>query len=142
MTPVMIATDQMELPMAVLLRRMSDEGTMPGRRRSIGGRLAVPEGKQQYGRVRSDSLPEQTRYRDDGCEVNPSCLTCPLPRCRYEEPGGLRGMINGYRDRQIVESRLNGEPVETLAVRYRLSRRTIFRILVSNGVQGREARCA
>lgn len=135
MTPSAMMEGQMELPIAVLLDR----------RGSLGGTLATavdraPERK--YARVRSDSLPEQTRYRDDGCEVSPSCLDCPLPRCRYEEPGGLRGMINGYRDRQIVESRLNGEPVETLAERHGLSRRTIFRILDNNGVQRREARCA
>ena len=38
-------------------------------------------------RGRHDSLPEYARYRDDGCDISESCLTCPLPRCRYEEPG-------------------------------------------------------
>ena len=23
-------------------------------------------------------------FRDKGCEVSPSCLSCPLPRCQFE----------------------------------------------------------
>ncbi len=124
MTPVAMSDTQMELPMAALLKRRFGERTMPG-------------GRQAYGRVRADSLPEHTRYRDDGCEVNPSCLTCPLPRCRYEEPGGLRGLINGYRDRQIVELRLQGAPVHEIAERFALSRRTVFRILETSSRNAR-----
>ena len=89
-------------------------------------------------RVRADSLPEFTRYRDDGCDVNPSCLTCPLPRCRYEEPGGLRALLNEFRDRQIIQLRRKGLPVEELAVRFGVSRRTVFRVLESTG-RGRRA---
>jgi hypothetical protein len=131
----------MELPIAALLRRIRER--------------TMPDGRQAYERVRSDSLPEHTRYRDDGCEVNESCLTCPLPRCRYDEPGGLRGLVNSYRDGQMMELRLNGVPVETIAERFGLSRRTVFRILGSSGNQRadgdprsarpserREARCA
>ena len=80
-------------------------------------------------RVRADALPEYTRYRDDGCDVHPHCLTCPLPRCRYDEPGGLRALLNSRRDRQIVALRLKGVAVEDLAGRFGVSRRTVFRIL-------------
>ena len=86
-------------------------------------------------RVRSDALPEEINYRDDGCDVHPQCLSCPLPRCRYDEPGGLRAMLNTYRDQQIVAQRREGAPVEQIAERYSLSRRTVFRIL-SNGDRG------
>ena len=149
MTPVAVldeprrAEQQMELPMAVLLRRRAGERTMQeGRQAMPDGRQAMPTGRQAYGRVRSDSLPEHTRYRDDGCEVSPSCLTCPLPRCRYDEPGGLRGLVNSYRDGQMLELRLKGAPVEALAERFGVSRRTVFRILGTSGNQRREAHCA
>jgi len=82
-------------------------------------------------RVRSDALPEEIQYRDDGCDVHPRCLTCPLPRCRYDEPGGLRAMLNTYRDEQVVALRRDGAPVDQIAERYGLSRRTVFRILSS-----------
>jgi hypothetical protein len=80
-------------------------------------------------RMRSDALPEFTRYRDKGCDVHSNCLTCPLPRCRYEEPGGLRALLNEYRDRQIVSLRRKGASVDELAGQYGISRRTIFRVL-------------
>jgi hypothetical protein len=44
---------------------------------SIGMR---PEEKQPTG-WHKDLL-----YEDTGCEVFDSCLTCPLPRCKYDEP--------------------------------------------------------
>ncbi len=80
-------------------------------------------------RVRRDALPEELHYRDDGCDIHPHCLTCPLPRCRYDEPGGLRAMLNSYRDQQIVALRRDGAPVDQIAERFSLSRRTVFRIL-------------
>ncbi len=109
-------------------------------------------------RVRSDALPEFTRYRDNGCDVHPSCLTCPLSRCRYEEPGGLRALLNKTRDQQIVGQRATGVPVAELAARFGVSRRTVFRVLgnktrqpipirqrdqiPTNGQATREAHCA
>ncbi len=80
-------------------------------------------------RMRFDALPENTRYRDDGCDIGASCLDCPLPRCRYEEPGGLRGVLNQHRDNQMIQLRLTGMSVEELASRFGVSRRTVFRII-------------
>ncbi len=111
---------QMELPIAVLLRRSRER-------------------RKQFPRVRGDSLPEKTGYQDDGCEIHPECLTCPLPRCRYDEPGGLRGLINSLRDSQIVALRTRGTPVEEISEQFGVSRRTVFRIL---GAKYKEARCA
>jgi len=78
--------------------------------------------------VRSDALPEGTSYSDDGCEVHAHCLSCPLPRCRYDEPGGLRAIVNSHRDRQIVALRSEGVSVDQIASLYGLSRRTVFRL--------------
>lgn len=109
----------------------------PTRQLEMPGLRTAPA---RYGRVRADSLPEYTRYRDDGCNIHPTCLSCPLPRCRYEEPGGLRAILNGHRDRQIVALRLKGTPVDDLAVRFRVSRRTVFRVLESrSGVARRRS---
>ncbi len=89
-------------------------------------------------RARSDALPEHAQYRDDGCDIHPHCLTCPLPRCRYDEPGGLRSILIAGRDRDVVKLRLQGESVDRLASRFHLSRRTVFRILArsENGEAG------
>ena len=81
-------------------------------------------------RVREDALPEHIHYRDRGCDVHSSCLACPLPRCRYDEPGGARALFNLTRDREILHlRRRQGLPIAMLAQRYGVSRRTVFRIL-------------
>lgn len=80
-------------------------------------------------RVREDALPEHTQYRDEGCEISPSCLRCPLPRCRYDEPGGIRSLLAEYRDREILRLRAEGWSVDDLARRFHVSRRSVFRIL-------------
>jgi hypothetical protein len=25
-------------------------------------------------------------HTDTGCELHPACLSCPLPRCKYDDP--------------------------------------------------------
>jgi transposase-like protein len=82
-----------------------------------------------FRRTRSDALPENTRYTDTGCDVHPSCLTCPLVRCRYDEPGGARRVFSEGRDRSIVALRRSGRDVEEIASRFGVSRRTVFRAL-------------
>jgi hypothetical protein len=89
-------------------------------------------------RVRRDALPEEIQYRDDGCDIHPRCLTCPLPRCRYDEPGGARAMVNAFRDQRIAALRREGAPVDEIAERYGLSRRTVFRILSTSPKTGLE----
>ena len=76
-----------------------------------------------------DGLPEQTWYEDTGCDISPKCQDCPLARCRYEEPGGLRALLNESRDETIIKERLAGKPTEEIADDMRISRRTVFRVL-------------
>ena len=77
-----------------------------------------------------DTVPERYPYRDDGCEVSPSCLRCPLPQCKYDDPGWFQRQKRGERDRRVMtalaESDLSVPQVATL---FALSQRTIFRIL-------------
>ena len=81
-------------------------------------------------RTREDALPEHVEYRDEGCDLFASCLSCPLPRCRYDEPGGARTMMNRVRDDEMRRLHADsGLGVDEIAVRYRLSRRTVFRVL-------------
>ena len=79
--------------------------------------------------ARRDALPEHTRYVDSGCDVHHSCLSCPLVRCRYDEPGGARRLFSEERDRSIVELQRQGRPVSLIAARFGVSRRTVFRVL-------------
>jgi hypothetical protein len=92
-------------------------------------------------RTRQDALPENSDYRDEGCDLFPSCQTGPLPRCRYDEPGGARTMINKVRDEEIRRLRFDaGMPVDDISMQFRVSRRTVFRVLRAAAVSGRSAR--
>jgi len=89
-------------------------------------RLPVGEGTS----VRIDALPENLRYRDEGCDLSPSCLNCRLPVCRYDHPSGTRRLRTLGRDQEIVRLRRRERlPIDALARRFDVSRRTVFRIL-------------
>ena len=77
----------------------------------------------------ANAFPEGMEYRDDGCEVAPKCLECPLPRCRYDVKGGARVMINVDRDAEIERLRAEGYSHDDIAARFGVSRRTVFRVL-------------
>lgn len=88
--------------------------------------------------LRIDALPEHTDYADTGCDLYPSCLRCPLPKCRYEDPGGAAAMLRTGRDASILRlAQQDGMDVDQLALMFGLSRRTIFRVL-QNGRGRRE----
>jgi AraC-like DNA-binding protein len=77
-----------------------------------------------------DHLPEFTTYKDTGCDVHSSCLTCPLPRCRYDEPGWLLREERTSRNAEIMKFRMSGQAsIDDLASRFGVSVRTVHRIL-------------
>ncbi|MBI4305573.1 MAG: hypothetical protein HY678_04565 [Chloroflexi bacterium] len=80
--------------------------------------------------VRSDTLPENSVYRDDGCDVSPTCLNCPLPVCKYDDPEFLRRTTRNARDEAILDARRREQlSVVSLAERFGVSTRTVHRIL-------------
>jgi hypothetical protein len=79
--------------------------------------------------VRADSLPENANYRDSGCDLHPACLTCPLPRCRYDRRSGVRGLQNEFRDARIRRLRRQGRSVPQIMAEIGVSRRTVYRVL-------------
>ena len=84
-----------------------------------------------------DALPEAHQYRDDGCDLAPACLRCPLPRCKYDDPGWRRREVRDDRDRQILlVMRRESLTVPQLSSRFGVSQRTVFRALQA----AREAR--
>lgn len=85
-------------------------------------------------------LPEMHSYRDDGCEIMSSCLQCPLPRCKYDDPGWLQREGRGQRDDDIREVRKNEElTVPELAKRFGISERTVFRAVQRGKVAAKGA---
>jgi hypothetical protein len=78
---------------------------------------------------RQDSLPEHLRYQDLGCEISPTCLRCPLERCAFDTSGGVQQTSLAMRNRSVRRFREQGAPIDAIAIRYGLSRRTVLRIL-------------
>lgn len=82
-----------------------------------------------------DELPqEQEHYQDDGCDLFPSCLRCPLNRCRYDDPGRQTG--KELRNAEILRLRQEGVSVCELAERFGVSRRTVYRIIAPRWNRG------
>lgn len=77
--------------------------------------------------LRSDMLPENADYRDTGCDLHGSCLTCPFEQCRYE----LAVPIQEARARsaKVRELRAAGWGIDEIAAHVGLSRRQVFRDL-------------
>ena len=86
---------------------------------------------------RRDALPEHTNYHDTGCDLHASCLSCPLARCRYDEPGGARRLLSGDRDSKVLDlQRQGGTTIDCIARDVGVSRRTVFRILARARAEG------
>ena len=76
-----------------------------------------------------DVLPDRYPYRDDGCELSPSCLRCPLPQCKYDDPSWFHKQRRDARNLEVVTLCKEGLSVSEASSRFSLSQRTIFRIL-------------
>lgn len=80
--------------------------------------------------VRLEALPEHTEYRDTGCEVAPSCLSCPLPQCRYDVGAGGAGIATLRRRERAAEIRARlaaGQSGPQIAEELGVSLRTVWR---------------
>ena len=85
------------------------------------------------GYVRSDTLPENTRYRDEGCDAAVTCLECPLSLCKYDDPGWLQRENRRTRDDEIFRLRSQQVAVAEISKRFGISTRTVHRIVQRGG---------
>jgi len=77
-----------------------------------------------------DSVPEFYPYEDTGCEVAGSCLNCPLPQCKYDDPGWYQKNRRLAKDLKVFTVMQSEElTVEEAAERFLVTVRTIFRIM-------------
>ena len=75
-------------------------------------------------------------HDDYGCEgISSCCLACPLIRCRFDDPDGIRGVRNAERYPQVQAYKYSGLPVDDIAVVFDLSPSSVRRIwkLAPNG---------
>ena len=76
-----------------------------------------------------DLLPEEFPYEDEGCELAPSCLNCPFPRCLEEEPWGKEKFLKHQRAKRMWQLREEGKSVGEIARIFEVSTRTVQRWL-------------
>jgi len=76
-----------------------------------------------------DVLPQDIQWRDQGCELFPSCLNCPRSRCIEEEPRGKQKVRSQARARGMAALRDEGKTVRQIAGVYGVSVRTVQRAL-------------
>ena len=77
-----------------------------------------------------DPVPVFSPAADDGCEVSRSCLVCPLPRCRYDDPFWWNQWKRGKRNRAIIAAvRSQAKTVVAVAEEFGMSPRNVLRIL-------------
>ena len=74
---------------------------------------------------------EFDHWKDVGCpEVSPSCLACPLPKCKHDDPfahrsRGVRMKWQGWINTMETEKLT----VDQIAKKVRVTPRTIFRAI-------------
>jgi AraC-like DNA-binding protein len=78
-------------------------------------------------RPRVDALPENINYRDTGCDVSPSCLRCPLPRCKFDSAWEQWRERIDARNATLAELYARGLSVAEIAERSGLSVRSVYR---------------
>ncbi len=78
---------------------------------------------------KEDYSPKFTRA-DDGCSIAPTCLKCPLPRCRYDLPLKMQqSAVTQERDSMIRKARAAGASAPQIAEAAGISDRTVYRVL-------------
>ena len=84
-----------------------------------------------------------SKYRQDGCAVHPTCQDCPITPCIYDRPSapGAVLSINHWRRRALPVRRMmerlmeegigKAEAVRIIAEKIRVSERTVYRAMVA-----------
>jgi hypothetical protein len=77
-----------------------------------------------------DLLPEFCKYKDEGCELAPSCLDCPFPGCIEDHLWGRLKLVKNLRDREIIRLHtIEKISARELSHRFNITRRTVLRVI-------------
>ena len=77
----------------------------------------------------TNALPENTNFRDNGCEYSPSCLTCPLRICKFDDPGWIKREDTEKRDEAFLRFKSMKWSADEIATEMKVSSRTVHRVL-------------
>ena len=74
----------------------------------------------------SDGI-QWNQYPDRGCEAAPRCLSCPLARCRYDDPTAYQHLRTGVLEANTLQAQ--GMIPSEIAAHQGVRVRTVFRRL-------------
>lgn len=76
-----------------------------------------------------DFFPEDIEWQDEGCELYPRCLECPLEKCVEEEPRLRQRVRLEMRAERMRELKARGKSTAEIARIFGVSVRTVQRAL-------------
>jgi len=76
---------------------------------------------------RKDAYADYKSYPDRGCEYAPSCLNCPFPKCKFEEPWGIIKAKRRTRNEEIRQRFKEGQSISDLVKAFGVSQRIVQR---------------
>lgn len=71
-------------------------------------------------------LVEMDEYVDEGCDLAPRCLECPLPACKYDL--GRKQGASVLKEQEIARHLAAGLSVDETAAAMGMSRRSVYRL--------------
>lgn len=75
-------------------------------------------------------------FPDNGCSLYPGCLSCPLPRCRYDLPHGQKALDDEARIKERLRAWASHKgSVRAFAEKHNVHRATIYRMLRQRGIK-------
>jgi hypothetical protein len=66
------------------------------------GRTRCRTCKTDESRIDRANKHEHIIQIDNGCEVSPKCIECPLPACRYDDPRAFKAFLRARRLAAII----------------------------------------
>ena len=91
-----------------------------------------PRATRSTMRRRPDPMIDGYRFLPevkDGCEVSPSCFTCSLPMCKFDDPAWYKRYRSLERARAACKLRDQGIAIPEIATLIGKGRRTVHRLI-------------
>ena len=70
-----------------------------------------------------------SKYKDDGCELYPSCANCPESVCVFDQYGGIAAYEKRKRNLEIRKLFEEGKSKKEIALIFGVDRKTVERAL-------------
>ena len=79
-----------------------------------------------------DIIPDDSNWKDTGCELYQSCLNCPREHCIEDEPRGRQKVRLSKRTVKMIVLKEQGKSAREIAGIFEVSIRTVQRALSLN----------